>query len=63
MQVTVGTFNLNHLFSPWNFRGAIQVIQQGGPGADVSVSYTFTELACCLVLNLSMLTVENRFTI
>lgn len=39
MQVAVGTFNLNDLFSRWNCRGAIQ---QGGPGADVSVVYTFT---------------------
>ena len=30
MKVTVGTFNLNNLFSRFNFSGVIEEIQTGG---------------------------------
>lgn len=43
MQVTVGTFNLNNLFSRWNFRGAIDAIGAGGVGSSVTVRYTFDD--------------------
>jgi hypothetical protein len=35
MKVTVGTFNLNNLFSRFNFSGAIDEIQTGGPTGEV----------------------------
>lgn len=41
MRVSVGTFNLNNLFSRWNFRGAINAIAAGGQDSAVTVSYRF----------------------
>ena len=43
MSVTVGTFNLNNLFSRWNFRGEIEAIQDGDTSMGVGVSYVFDQ--------------------
>jgi len=43
MRVTVGTFNLNNLFSRYNFRGEIDAIQSGDTALDSSVEYKFTD--------------------
>ena len=44
MQISIGTFNLNNLFSRWNFRGAIDAIDHGGTDAAVTVRYNFDDL-------------------
>lgn len=41
MDVKVGTFNLNNLFSRFNFAGEIEALSEGD--AEVSVSYTFND--------------------
>jgi endonuclease/exonuclease/phosphatase family metal-dependent hydrolase len=43
MKVTVGTFNLNNLFSRFNFSGAIKEIQSSGPSSAMTVRYEFTD--------------------
>lgn len=43
MKVTVGTFNLNNLFSRFNFAGAINEIQSGGPAGGLTIRYEFTD--------------------
>lgn len=43
MIVTVGTSNLNNLFSRYNFRGEIAAIKAGETDLDSTVSYAFTE--------------------
>lgn len=43
MQVSVGTFNLNNLFSRWNFAGAIDAIEDGGTASTVTVGYQFED--------------------
>lgn len=43
MRASVGTFNLNNLFSRWNFRGAIDAIAAGGQDSAVTVSYRFDD--------------------
>ncbi len=44
MLVSVGTFNLNNLFSRWNFSGAIEEIEAGnGPVGAVTIRYEFTD--------------------
>jgi endonuclease/exonuclease/phosphatase family metal-dependent hydrolase len=43
MKVTVGTFNLNNLFSRFNFEGAIDEIQAGGPIGGLTIRYEFTD--------------------
>lgn len=43
MRVTVGTFNLNNLFSRYNFSGQIDAIQSGDTALDSSVEYRFTD--------------------
>ncbi len=44
MTVKVGTFNLNNLFSRFNFAGAIDAIQEtDGPASAVTVRYEFTD--------------------
>lgn len=43
MKVTVGTFNLNNLFSRFNFAGAIDEIQTGGPAGSLTIRYEFTD--------------------
>jgi len=45
MNVTVGTFNLNNLFSRWNFKGAARAIGEGGQARSVTVRYTFDDPA------------------
>jgi len=41
VQVSVGTFNLNNLFSPYNFQGEIQAIAAGDN--TVEAQYEFTD--------------------
>lgn len=43
MRITVGTFNLNNLFSRYNFRGEIDAIKKHDTELDSTISYTFTE--------------------
>jgi endonuclease/exonuclease/phosphatase family metal-dependent hydrolase len=44
MRTTVGTFNLNNLFSRFNFQGAIDTIQQGsGTAGGLTIRYEFTD--------------------
>jgi endonuclease/exonuclease/phosphatase family metal-dependent hydrolase len=44
MIVTIGTFNLNNLFSRFNFQGAIQQLQSSsGPAGALTVRYEFTD--------------------
>jgi endonuclease/exonuclease/phosphatase family metal-dependent hydrolase len=45
MELKVGTFNLNNLFSRWNFRGAVDAIEGGEAEVDASVTYTFDDPA------------------
>jgi endonuclease/exonuclease/phosphatase family metal-dependent hydrolase len=45
VRLTVGTFNLNNLFSRWNFRGEIKAIKEGETGVDATVTYSFTDPA------------------
>lgn len=44
MIVTVGTFNLNNLFSRFNFSSAIDEIQKTGSADAVTIQYEFTDL-------------------
>ena len=41
MRVTVGTFNLNNLFSRYNFEGEIDAIQSQDTSVDSQVLYRF----------------------
>ena len=42
MQISVGTFNLNNLFSRYNFRASVNSLRNADPnGEDISVTYTF----------------------
>jgi hypothetical protein len=41
VQITVGTFNLNNLFSRYNFQGEIQAIAAGD--SMVEARYEFTD--------------------
>lgn len=43
MKVTVGTFNLNNLFSRFNFAGVIDALQSGGPAGGLTIRYEFTD--------------------
>jgi hypothetical protein len=43
MKVAVGTFNLNNLFSPFNFSGATNEIQFGGPTGSLTIRYEVTD--------------------
>ena len=43
MKVTVGTFNLNNLFSRYNFKGEIAAIESGHTELASTVSYNFTD--------------------
>ena len=43
MKVSVGTFNLDNLFSRFNFAGAIDEIQTGGPTGGMTIRYEFTD--------------------
>jgi endonuclease/exonuclease/phosphatase family metal-dependent hydrolase len=41
--VSVGTFNLNNLFSRWNFAAAIDALAEGDDPAGVTVRYEFSD--------------------
>lgn len=42
MRISVGTFNLNNLFSRYNFRASIKSLRNADPnGEDIAVTYTF----------------------
>jgi hypothetical protein len=45
VRVTVGTFNLNNLFSRFNFAGAIDAIQSGGSAGGLTIRYELTDPA------------------
>lgn len=42
MEITVGTFNLNNLFSRYNFRGEISAIKNDNTEVDTEFEYKFT---------------------
>jgi hypothetical protein len=41
MEITIGTFNLNNLFSRYNFEGEIEALRGGGTEVESDVRYTF----------------------
>jgi endonuclease/exonuclease/phosphatase family metal-dependent hydrolase len=43
MDITVGTFNLNNLFSRYNFTAEVEIVRQGGIEVDGDVRFTFVE--------------------
>lgn len=43
MKITVGTFNLNNLFSRYNFKGEIDAIESENTTVNSTVTYNFTE--------------------
>lgn len=43
MDITVGTFNLNNLFSRYNFTAEVEIVQQGGIEVEGDVRFTFVE--------------------
>jgi len=43
MRLSIGTFNLNNLFSRWNFVGAIEDLATGEPVGGVTLRYEFTD--------------------
>jgi endonuclease/exonuclease/phosphatase family metal-dependent hydrolase len=44
MDVSIGTFNLNNLFSRFNFQASVSSLRSAEPGSDdVSVAYTFDD--------------------
>lgn len=43
MEITVGTFNLNNLFSRYNFRAEVEIVSEGGIEVDAEVRFTFVE--------------------
>lgn len=43
MDITVGTFNLNNLFSRYNFSAEVEIVSQGGIEVDSEVRFTFAE--------------------
>jgi endonuclease/exonuclease/phosphatase family metal-dependent hydrolase len=43
MKITVGTFNLNNLFSRYNFKGEIKAIKDDDTEVDATIEYTFTD--------------------
>lgn len=51
MHVRVGTFNVNNLFSRWDFKGAAKAIDEGGQARSVTVKYTFDDPATVHVSN------------
>lgn len=42
MKITIGTFNLNNLFSRYNFKGEITAIRRNETGVDAEILYQFT---------------------
>jgi endonuclease/exonuclease/phosphatase family metal-dependent hydrolase len=43
MDITVGTFNLNNLFSRYNFTAEVEIVRQGGIQVNGDVRFTFVE--------------------
>lgn len=43
MDITVGTFNLNNLFSRYNFSAEVEIVSEGGIELDSEVRFTFAE--------------------
>lgn len=43
MNITVGTFNLNNLFSRYNFTAEVEIVRQGGIEVEGDVRFTFVE--------------------
>jgi len=43
MRITIGTFNLNNLFSRYNFSGEIKAIKSNDTEIDSKVEYVFEE--------------------
>ena len=43
MDITVGTFNLNNLFSRYNFTTEVEIVSQGGIQVESEVRFTFAE--------------------
>ena len=43
MEITVGTFNLNNLFSRYNFEAEVEIVSKGGIEVDAEVRFTFAE--------------------
>lgn len=43
MNISVGTFNLNNLFSRYNFAAEVKIVQAGGIEVEGSVRFTFVE--------------------
>lgn len=44
MRVMVGTFNLNNLYSRFNFQGAVEAIHEmPGPAGSLTTRYEFTD--------------------
>ena len=43
MAITVGTFNLNNLFSRYNFSAEVEIVRAGGIELDGTVRFTFAE--------------------
>jgi predicted extracellular nuclease len=43
LTLTVGTFNLNNLFSRWNFTGAVDEMAEGAPAGALTLRYEFTD--------------------
>ena len=43
MTITVGTFNLNNLFSRYNFSAEVDIVRAGGIEVDGTVRFTFAE--------------------
>lgn len=43
MEITVGTFNLNNLFSRYNFEAEVEIVSKGGIEVDAEVRFTFVE--------------------
>ena len=41
--LTVGTFNLNNLFSRYNFTAEVEIVREGGIELDAEVRFTFAE--------------------
>ena len=42
MKINVGTFNLNNLFSRYNFKGEIKAINDNDTEVDSTIEYRFT---------------------
>jgi hypothetical protein len=43
MNLSVGTFNLNNLFSRWNFKGEVDAIKKDETGLSDNIKYEFDD--------------------